>query len=443
MNQFFHIIVAGVVGAAAAGSIAYSIGAKGKADALADQKRKFASQLKTQSQSSGDKQAEQAGKLDRAKRLAAQTRGDLEKQVATLEDNLATRDTEIKALQARVPSPQSIIKTLTQLDPNRGSQVKTMRQVIHHLVALRSHGTDALPHIATFLETSQDIDYGQSSRAQNRNQPTGEGENIDWSSLGEYGYQLPRLGLDLRPRSLRLALFETTRDIGDKKAVEVLLQALNKTGLGLEVVLLGDLLDELEPNEHENTVLAIARDLIKNPLDEDSKRILFALLREHKDPGLLELAKSMLVSSEGRIDGAALRYLNETLGENAMPLLLAAYRNASVTNPADKLILRDAAMTYVGKNASADQIFRDVFSEGLKKARDPKANPREAWGSLFQAGGALLKGDNLDVNTLRNRQTLLNEFRGKTENPMIENGLNSVNKILETRIERADGSPQF
>jgi hypothetical protein len=264
----------------------------------------------------------------------------------------------------------------------------------------------------------------------------GNGDKIDWSSARDYGYKLPAFGIALEPRSLRLGLFEITYNIGGKNAEKILAAALTTTGLGIEVVRLGDLLEQLAPGKYKKAMLDAARELITNPLDEDSKRILFALLLKYKDPGLLDLAKGMLVSSEGRIDGAALRYLNETLGENAMPLLLAAYRNPNITNPADKIILRDAAMTYVGRNVDADQIFREVFDEGLRKAKDSEANPREAWLSLMQAGGALQKGNNLTEDVIRNRQKLLNEYRGNTKNELVERGLDQVNKNLEGRLER-------
>ena len=90
----------------------------------------------------------------------------------------------------------------------------------------------------------------------------------------------------------------------------------------------------------------------------------------------------------------------------------------------------------MGKIADADQIFREVFDEGLKKAKDSEANPREAWLSLMQAGGALQKGNNLTEDVIRNRQKLLNEYRGNTKNELVERGLDQVNKNLEGRLVR-------
>ena len=64
------------------------------------------------------------------------------------------------------------------------------------------------------------------------------------------------------------------------------------------------------------------------------------------------------------------------------------------------------------------------------------AKSREAWLSLLQAGGALQKGDNLTEDVIRNRQKLLNEYRGNTRNELVERGLDQVNKNLEGRLER-------
>ena len=444
MKTFLTTLMAGAIGAAAAGVIAYAILGASKASALKSQKNLYESQLKKQQQDSEELHTDQAGQLDKTSRAATVSGDKNDQKIATLQDALAERDKSIKQLEGQLPEPGAIINTLKTLDPKRGRQRETMRKVIHQFITLQAHGTTALPAIRKFLEEGVDIDYRQNKSPQGRNpfgnRGSGDGEQIDWSSLGDYGYQLPRFGDAIQPRSLRLGLFEITHDIGGKDAEEILAAALATTGLGIEVVRLGDLLEQLAPDKYRKAMLEAARELIIKPLDEDSKRILFALLLKYKDPGLLDLAKSMLISPEGRIDGAALRYLNETLGENAMPLLLAAYRNPNITNPADKLILRDAAMTYVGINASADQIFREVFSEGLKKSDDPDTDPRTAYTSLFQAGGSLLKGNNLTEGVIRNRQNLLNEYRGKTKNQLVERGLDQINKNLESRLERLKGN---
>ena len=441
MKSFITTLLAGVIGAVAAGVIAYTLLSTSKASALKEQKEKHESQLKKQKFASDDQRTEQAGRLDKATRSAVVSGSKKDQEIATLQNTLTERDKAIEELKASLPTPEAIIETLKTLNPNRGRQRETMRKVIHHFIALESHGVSALPPIQKFLKEGVDINYDRSTGRDNdgglsRLAGNDDGDKIDWSSARDYGYKLPAFGIALEPRSLRLGLFEITFNIGGKEAELILAAALTNTGLGIEVVRLGDLLEQLAPDKYKKAMLDAARELITNPLDEDSKRILFALLLKYKDPGLLDLAKGMLISSEGRIDGAALRYLNETLWENAMPLLLAAYRNPSITNPGDKIILRDAAMTYVGKNADADQIFREVFDEGLRKAKDSEANPREAWLSLIQAGGALQKGDNLTEDVIRNRQKLLNEYRGNTKNELVERGLDQVNKNLEGRLER-------
>ncbi len=439
MKSFITTLLAGVIGAVAAGVIAYTLLSTSKTSALKEQKEKYESQLKKQKFASDDQRTEQAGRLDKATRSAVVSGSKKDQEIATLQNTLTERDKVIEKLEARLPAPEAIIETLKTLNPNRGRQRETMRKVIHHFIALEAHGVPALPPIQKFLKEGVDIPYGRDTGRDNGGglgRLAGNDDKIDWSSARDYGYKLPAFGIALEPRSLRLGLFEIIYNIGGKNAEKILVSTLDTAGLGIEVVRLGDLLERLAPGKYKKAMLDAARELITNPLDEDSKRILFALLLKYKDPGLLDLAKGMLISSEGRIDGAALRYLNETLGENAMPLLLAAYRNPNITNPADKIILRDAAMTYVGKNADADQIFREVFDEGLKKARDSEANPREAWMSLIQAGGALQKGNNLTEDVIRNRQKLLNEYRGNTKNELVERGLDQVNKNLEGRLER-------
>ncbi|SVE10085.1 uncharacterized protein METZ01_LOCUS462939, partial [marine metagenome] len=167
MKSFITTLLAGVIGAAAAGVIAYTFLNTSKDSALKEQKDKYESQLKKQRFASDDQQTEQAGRLDKATRSAAVSGSKKDQEIATLQNTLTERDKAIEQLKAKLATPEAIIETLKTLNPNRGRQRETMRKVIHHFIALEAHGVSALPPIQKFLKEGVDINYGRGTGRDN------------------------------------------------------------------------------------------------------------------------------------------------------------------------------------------------------------------------------------------------------------------------------------
>ena len=65
MKSFITTLLAGIIGAVAAGVIAYTFLSTSKASALKEQEEKYESQLKKQKFVSDDQRTEQAGRLDK------------------------------------------------------------------------------------------------------------------------------------------------------------------------------------------------------------------------------------------------------------------------------------------------------------------------------------------------------------------------------------------
>ncbi len=446
MKPFFSLIMAAVIGATAAGVVAWAVmdtthrkvlrEKEAQLTNLKEENQKYGAlrkpvpSRKTSSSSKEAKPAPEAGKPESPEDSASPD-----------EDNEYT--------------PEKLLQYLEETDPIGPDENRKKRRIIYCFVGLADFGTESLAVIGEFLKGKPvkgsddreriDLQYESTDRKDDNRAGEflsgGKDENPEnWRSVVDYwgGMAYRRTG-ELFPQSLRIGLFEIVSEIGGPEAEDILALELAETGRGVEVVILGELLEQLSPGKYKEAMLQAARELIEKPLDDDSRRILFALLHKHKDQRLVEFAKKILVNSEGRIEGAALRYINETLGESAMPILYQLYKNPDITNPGDKLIISDAAMTYVGKNADADNIFREVFDDGLKNAEKTEANPREAYGKLFIAGGSLLKG-NPSPQVIRNRQKLLGEYLNNTKNPLIKRGLEDVNRQLGDKLTRLESN---
>ncbi len=432
MKQFLTLIIAALLGAATTGLLVWTVQSK-RQDAVARQlTTSHEAAAREQSQSKDQQHAADLKRLAAATTEATQR----EQEAERLRTQLAAAQT---TLETHRPVPKTVLEKLKKVDPSGADRIREQRQVIHLFASLTQMGAVALPDIEAFLKEDQDIEY---QKAGDWQQQQGDarrflnvGENVDLSSLRDYGaYHLPDFKTVLPP-SLRLGLFEALRDIGGDAAEAILLAELDRTGRGIEVVHLAQMLEALRPGAHKERLLNAARELAKEPLDDTSRRLLFAFLQKHKDPALLEFAKRILVSKEGRLDGAALRFINETLGERAMPLLIQAYRNPAITNPGDRIILRDATLKYVGMNAQSDEIFREVMEEGIKSSNESKEFGLTKYGGMWQPMMSLAAGESLPADAVRNRQSLLKEMRAKTADQFLHRGMDMVHQRLEVMLD--------
>ena len=222
---------------------------------------------------------------------------------------------------------------------------------------------------------------------------------------------------------------------------------------GIEVAYLEAALENLAPKTYRETILKVSRDILTNPpvtsdeplnkVDRESMGYLYALLIKYKDLNFVETAKTKLITAEGALDSYALTYLREVLGENAMPILLAAYTDPRITDPTDKIILRDAALRFIGRNAEADQIFFETVKEGLTKMKEGDMFDMKRYEHIGQPLGALMKdiGDQ-PTEVIVNRRKLLGQVRGQSADLLLQFGLNMMDKELGKVQQRREESPK-
>ena len=239
----------------------------------------------------------------------------------------------------------------------------------------------------------------------------------------------------LAPRSLRLGLLDVVADIGGNPAEAILAGVLAKTGRGLEVAYLDSLLEKIAGDAYRDKILETAHLLLKHTIgddaqslfDETSRAYLFALLVKYRDATFVDIAKTQIITADGRVDGAVVNYLSSVLGEKAVALLYAKINDKSLTDDGDKMALGDAILKHVGTNADSDKFFAEVIT-------DEKLGPIR-----FLALGHLVGGDNSE-QTLRNRQNLIQSIKADSKDEGLNRMLDGTNNRIEVMLDPTKAS---
>jgi hypothetical protein len=253
-------------------------------------------------------------------------------------------------------SPQEILLKLQSLGGTPGAvSPATLRQAIYWLEELTQTGASALPVIGEFLARNEDFD-------------------LDTSQFqGRSGFR-DRVPLDFAaPPSLRLGLFDVVRRIGGPEAEAILAQSLALTGRGIEVAYLANALQEMAPAKYRDQIVAVARTLLASgapvnsasPLDRNHRDHLFNVLAALGDTGFANEAQTQLVRADSQIDRAALKYLQQTLGPQAVPIAAQAYQNPMLTNSAGKEPLARLALNFVGVDPQANAFYQQTINDPL------------------------------------------------------------------------------
>ena len=263
--------------------------------------------------------------------------------------------TPAAAVTVRKPTAQELIEQLkaVRIAPGPG-QNAAVRQAIVLFNNLALLGPGALPDIRQFLALNQDVDY-------------------DWGG-GKGQRDLKSLTDAVLPASLRFGLFEVARQIGGPEAEKLLAQTLNTTGRGVEVAYLARVLEEITPGSYRDAALATAHDLLgkgapvsNSALDRFHRDYLYDVLKFYNDASYVATAQSQIIQPDGKVDRSALRYLEQTLGAQSVALAAQAYQDPRVTDAEARASLARVALSFVGANEQAGQMFHTAILDQTLK----------------------------------------------------------------------------
>ena len=255
----------------------------------------------------------------------------------------------------RRPTPEEIIAQLRALRSTPGLiPLRQQRTAVYWPEELAQTGPAAWPAIRAFLARYEDIE-------------------LDTAAF-QGRAQRDRVPLDFAvPPSLRLGIFEVVRRIGGPDAPAILAEAIATTGRGIEVSYLAAALQEMAPNHYRDKILEVTRTLLAqatpanatSPLDRSHREYLFGVLAMFGDTGFVTEAQTQLVRTDSQVDRGALKYLQQVLGAQAVPLAANAYHNPLLTNSAGKEPLARLALNFVGADAQANAFYQQTINDPI------------------------------------------------------------------------------
>ncbi|BCU79518.1 hypothetical protein llg_42330 [Luteolibacter sp. LG18] len=319
------------------------------------------------------------------------------------------------APEAAGPSAPFLLNQLANLPFSEGN-ARSTRQMLAALEQLSRIGPQALPAIRQFLAGGSDVTYVPPGNKARRN--------------------LKSLVDALVPASLRIALFDQVRHTGGKDAEGILVEALGRTRNGLEVAYLTQILEEMAPGTYKEDALAAAGRLLKEGAAAD-REMLFDVMKRFGDTSYVAAAQSQIIQSDGQVDQAALRYLQQSLGAQSVALVSRYYQDARLSEPGSKEPLARAALAYVGANEQALDLFHTaLFDQSLMP--DQKRNLVE---DLNEGGLANRRSPTPeDLQIISNRYALTQYYlqQDYVRNDRVLNGaFHEADKDLRNMLDRA------
>lgn len=341
------------------------------------------------SQRAAEHEAEKAAMEAAWKKTREGLENDLQKAKArnrTPRVETVTRDVEVRVDEEL--DPQKLIDELIALKSQSGLEREVwQREIIFRFEGLAQIGRPSLPAISAFLKLNQDVQYSRSAEEEQKaaekiakSQKPGEAKKrqIAGDRTAEFfrsvRMKLPD-GTFLNPPSLRLGLMEVAYRIGGAEAELLLAQTLRSAVRGVEVAWLTAWLEKVEKGKYRDLAVAVAADLLSHPIeipggsrdDRLARSYLFTVLNHFGDQSFVAEAKTQLIRADGRLDQSIAAYLESTLGENAMPVILQAYNDPRLEGGRERSRLVSMGMDHFGSNPQANEMFRTLVGSGSKE----------------------------------------------------------------------------
>jgi hypothetical protein len=130
-------------------------------------------------------------------------------------------------------------------------------------------------------------------------------------------------------------------------------------------------LEEVTPNAYRESALASARELLGRPaasnppsvLDRFDRDFLFEVLTLFGDGSYVSMAQEQVLNANGKVDRSALKYLQQSIGVQTIPLVVQWYDDPRIREPAQKEPLARVALSYVGADAQANELYQKAIND--------------------------------------------------------------------------------
>ena len=156
------------------------------------------------------------------------------------------------------------------------------------------------------------------------------------------------------------------------------------------------------------------------------------------DTGYVTSAQTQLVQEDGAIDRGALRYIQQSLGAQSVPIAARAWSDARLTDPAKREPLARVALTFAGPDQQANEFYVTAINDmGLSK--DQRSNLIE---DLNEDGFANLKNlTAADLPLIESRIALIEQLAPSAADEVNAAAFKEAYKDLVNMRQRAANPP--
>jgi hypothetical protein len=324
-------------------------------------------------------------------------------------------------ISAAKPTPAEIIDRLRLFKSNAGTQQNyALRRMLYYFEELVMAGPAALPAIRDFLSS---------------------GDNAYFALSPDSRTPLANKNM-LVPYSLRIGLLETARRIDGSEAEALLAETLTQTARGEEIVWLTTNLQDIAPEKYRDSALSAARRLAEMSPAADGRSgdrdLGFMLLAELRDASYVDSAQQQVIRGDGQVDRAALKYLQQTLGQQVVPLMAQLYNDTRISDPQVKEPFARVALNYVGADQQANEFYVKAIND-MNLSNGQRKNLIE---DLNQDGFANRKNlTQNDLPLINNRMALIEQLAPSMTDPVNLAAMKEAYKDLVKMRERAMRPP--
>jgi hypothetical protein len=193
-------------------------------------------------------------------------------------------------------------------------------------------------------------------------------------------------------------------------------------------------LQEMAPFKYREQAVNAARELLSRPLvaggpslDKYDREYLYGVLALYGDASFAAQAQGQLVRPDGGIDRGALKYLQQTLGAQALASVVQAYEDPTI-DPSKKEPLVRYALTFAGEDAKATEFWHKAITD----PKFPHDQRRELIEDLNQDG--FQNEDHptaRDAQLIAKRLALIERHWNEVDDPAIKDAWHEAGKDLQ------------
>jgi hypothetical protein len=133
------------------------------------------------------------------------------------------------------------------------------------------------------------------------------------------------------------------------------------------------------------------------------------------DTTFVNAAQGQLVQPDGAVDRSALKYLQQSLGQQAVPIAVQTWNDPRLTDPSKKEPLARLALNYVGADPQANDFYQRAIND-LSLSKDHRRNLIE---DLNQDGFSDTKNLSArDLPLIQSRIALIEELAPNAADPV-------------------------